>query len=90
MNKEELINKFWEITGYEKAINRDIFIEEKEISQFIKVVQQDFLKEVLPEERTEGILGILGSVHKDGVINQGFNECRQEIINRAKEKGIEI
>lgn len=29
---------------------------------------------VKPKERTEGILGILGTTHRDGVLNEGFNK----------------
>ncbi len=35
--------------------------------------------EGLPKKRTEGILGIGGSTHRDGVVNEGFNQAIDEM-----------
>ena len=51
---------------------------QRELSQAITKL---FL-ESLPEERTEGILVIGGTLHKDGVVNEGFNDCLDQITER--------
>ena len=46
-------------------------------------IQQDFLREVLPEE-------FIIVKDDDLPLEKGFTLCRQEIINNARDKGIEI
>jgi len=89
MNKEELKNKIrgsmeyfidWKDVTKDEYQQLDVFLD-NEIMSFEKKIQQDFLREVLPEEL---------SGEQDISFEEGFNSCRQEFINRAKEKGIEI
>ena len=37
-------------------------------------IVREAVSAVKPKERTEGILGILGTTHRDGVLNEGFNK----------------
>ena len=50
------------------------------LKQALENQKKEFMK-VIPEKRTEGILGILGTTHKDGVRNEGFNDCIDTINN---------
>lgn len=46
------------------------------------------ISEAMPEKKTEGILGIAGTTHRDGVVNEGFNDCLdaiQEVLRGTKE-----
>ena len=40
------------------------------------------IREEVPKEKTVGIKGILGTTHRDGVVNEGYNQA----LNDMKEK----
>jgi len=83
MNKEELIK---EVTDCIYENEADYDTTERRIrmilAPFEKQIQQDFLREVLPEKRSHS--------YGEDESDKDYNECRQEIINNAKNKGIEI
>lgn len=74
MNKEELISA---CTGEKYTYEEANELVEKAIKQ----IKQDFLREVLPREVRDS-----GHPYAESV----FNECRQEIINKAKGIGITL
>lgn len=55
---------------------------ERASRQILSLIRSHLLK-AIPKERTEGILGILGTRHADGVRNEGYNQalsdCRKVI-----------
>ena len=89
MNKEELAHKIIDIF-HDKGLLKDIkhiSEESKSIEQLIdffeKQIQQDFLKEILPDEKGY-IEHMKNKTSYD--FGNGFNACLKEIINRAEEK----
>jgi len=89
--KESIIGRVSAMKG--KLTNTDEIILNtflnKIITNYEIQIQQDFLKEVLPEESNTS-----NKRHKGTGVecyyDKVFNKCRQEIINKAKAKGIEI
>jgi hypothetical protein len=81
MNKEELRKL---IIDNSECLPKDMEIY---LNEFEKQIQQDFLKEVLPEESKDCLLSVEPST---AFRERGFNACRKEIINNAKLKGIEL
>jgi len=63
----------------------DYYSGEKKIRKFIS----QEIQKAREEERKMWIRIVQGN-HKGAFIDDGFNKCRQEIINKAKLKGIEI
>jgi len=83
MNKEELRKLI-----IDSVENTDVMTVM--VNEFEKEVKQDFLREVLPAERK-----FVSNSDGDYTFGENnkviyFNGCRQEIINKAKLKGIEI
>lgn len=82
MNKEELRGL---ILG---AIEGEIVCMEVIMNELEKEIRLETLKEVLPEENKEYQESIEAGVCFS---SRGFNKCRQEIINKAKDNwGIEL
>jgi len=80
MNKEYKRNKD-ELRNF--IINNNEIDMTEYLDEFEKQIQQDFLREVLPEE-------FIIVKDDDLPLEKGFTLCRQEIINNARDKGIEI
>lgn len=76
MNKEELRGL---ILG---AIEGEIVCMEVIMNELEKEIRLETLKEVLPEEEVENDVDTLES----SCIKEGVDKCRQEIINKAKDK----
>lgn len=46
---------------------------------------EEKIKELKGEKKTTGILGIGGTLHRDGVENEGYNQHIEEEINKWKQ-----
>lgn len=91
MNKEELIRQFnnelaFALTEDVTKTSNDTIKAVRKVKEllpdWIKKVQEETLKEVLPEEEVENDVDTLES----SCIKEGVDKCRQEIINKAKDK----
>ena len=65
----------------------DMVAEHHEIA--IKMETAKEIIEMLPEEKTEGILGILGTKHRNGVLNEGYNQAIKDIKQQITKRYIE-
>ena len=54
-------------------------------TQTLQSQKQERIKYMEGLKKTEGILGILGTEHRDGVENKGWNDCLQTLISHEKE-----
>lgn len=81
----EKFEKWWNAQGNRR---RDLKLGKQFLADSLQRVIAETKKkciEALPEERTEGILGILGSRHIDGVRNEGFNRAIQQAKQNIEE-----
>ena len=65
MKSEELREKLQKETG--------IQMSDRQHRAILSLIKQG-IEEAEPKERSEGILGILGTTHRDGVFNEGYNK----------------
>lgn len=48
--------------------------------------RQEIVREIEKMRKTTGIKGILGTTHRDGVVNEGFNQAIDSILAHLKKK----